>query len=64
VDVSKISRSAAVGAIEAADRIGATTSRAVRATLSRSVAGVRALAPASRRAAPGRPRRRRRSRAG
>ncbi len=42
-DVVELARSAAEGAVEAADHIGDTAGRAVRATLSGTVAGVRTL---------------------
>jgi hypothetical protein len=60
VDVTKIARSAAVGAVEAADRLGSTAGRAVRDTLSGSIAGVRSLTQDARPASPAKPRRRRR----
>ena len=59
-DVTQMARSAAVGAIEAADRIGSTPGRAVRETLAGTIAGVRSLTPDAKPAAPGKPRRRRR----
>ena len=43
VDVRTLAQSAAEGAMEAADRIGGAGSRAVRATLSGTVAGMRSL---------------------
>jgi hypothetical protein len=42
-DVATIARSAAQGAVEAADRIGDTAGRSVRATLGGTVAGVSSL---------------------